>query len=257
MEEKKVTSNEKTEKGKSKKGVIIAIIIVLVIIAVSVIGYFTYIGNQIELLDTEINKSLGILENIANEDGTINKDIQIDMEIKTNGKFAIVEEAFKNYMNEVAEISKKADDIFDEETFENLLSEENIKNDGPEFVQTKAKISEAKTKTEEYLDKVIETCSKEKMLTLLDEKEISDYYKEVYKEAIEEATESEDLEKTNAELKETKTQISEVFDYMNKILTFLGDNKSAWTLEDGQITFNSQTKLNQYNELVKEIPEID
>ena len=104
MEEKKVTSNEKIEKGKSKKGVIIAIIIVLVIIAVSVIGYFTYIGNQIELLDTEINKSLGILENIANEDGTINKDIQIDMEIKTNGKFAIVEEAFKNYMNEVAEM---------------------------------------------------------------------------------------------------------------------------------------------------------
>lgn len=257
MEEKKVTSNEKTEKGKSKKGVIIAIIIVLVIIAVSVIGYFTYIGNQIELLDTEINKSLGILENIANEDGTINKDIQIDMEIKTNGKFAIVEEAFKNYMNEVAEISKKADDIFDEETFENLLSEENIKNDGPEFVQTKAKISEAKTKTEEYLDKVIETCSKEKMLTLLDEKEISDYYKEVYKEAIEEATESEDLKKADEELQETKVQISEVLDYMNKILTFLSDNKSAWILEDGQIAFTNQTKLDQYNDLVENAPELD
>ena len=44
-------------------------------------------------------------------------------------------------------------------------------------------------------------------IILLDEKEISDYYKEVYKEAIEEANESEDLEKANAELKETKTQI--------------------------------------------------
>lgn len=257
MEDKKVTSNENAKKGKSKKGIIIAIIIVLVILAVSVIGYFAYIGNQVELLNAEINKAMETLENLADENGTINKNVQIDMEIKTTGKFAIVEETFKSYINEVAELSKQADDIFDEETFENLLSEENIKNDGPEFVQTKAKISEAKTKTEEYLDKVIETCSKEKMLTLLDEKEISDYYKEVYKEAIEEATESEDLEKTNAELKETKTQISEVFDYMNKILTFLGDNKSAWTLEDGQITFNSQTKLDQYNKLIEETPEID
>ena len=182
MEDKKVTSNENAKKGKSKKGIIIAIIIVLVILAVSVIGYFAYIGNQVELLNAEINKAMETLENLADENGTINKNVQIDMEIKTTGKFAIVEETFKSYINEVAELSKQADDIFDEETFENLLSEENIKNDGPEFVQTKAKISEAKTKTEEYLDKVIETCSKEKMLTLLDEKEISDYYKEVYKE---------------------------------------------------------------------------
>lgn len=257
MGDKKVTNNEKIKKGKSKKGIIITIIIVLVILAVSVIGYFAYIGNQVELLDTEINKAIETLENIADENGTINKDAQIDMKIKTTGKFAIIEETYKNYINEMAELSKQADDIFDEETFENILSEENIKNDGPEFIQSKAKISEAKTKTEEYFDKVIEICSKEKMLTLLDDKEISNFYKETYREAIEEAIKSENLEKTIEDLKKSKTQVSKAYEYLNKIITFLSDNKSSWTFEDGQITFNSQTKLNQYNELVKEVPEID
>ena len=90
MGDKKVTNNEKPKKGKSKKGIIITIIIVLVILAVSVIGYFAYIGNQVELLDTEINKAIETLENIADENGTINKDAQIDMKIKTAGKFAII-----------------------------------------------------------------------------------------------------------------------------------------------------------------------
>ena len=140
MGDEKVTNNGKPKKGKSKKGIIITIIIVLVILAVSVIGYFAYIGNQVELLDTEINKAIETLENIADENGTINKDAQIDMKIKTTGKFAIIEETYKNYINEMAELSKQADDIFDEEAFENILSEENIKNDGPEFIQSKAKI---------------------------------------------------------------------------------------------------------------------
>ena len=73
----------------------------------------------------------------------------------------------------------------------------------------------------------------------------------------EEAIKSENLEKTMEDLKKSKTQVSKAYEYLNKIITFLSDNKSSWTFEDGQITFNSQTKLNQYNELVKEIPEID
>ena len=73
----------------------------------------------------------------------------------------------------------------------------------------------------------------------------------------EEAIKSENLEKTMEDLKKSKTQVSKAYEYLNKIITFLSDNKSSWTFEDGQITFNNQTKLNQYNELVKEIPEID
>lgn len=36
-------------------------------------------------------------------------------------------------------------------------------------------------------------------------------------------------------------------------MTFLSENKSDWTIEDNQILFYSQSKLEQYNKIVSEL----
>ena len=248
---------EKTEKKKSKKKLIISIILGVIIVIAVVIGYFIYMESQIELLDREISNSLEILGTVYNEDGTINNDVKISTETKTRGKFAIVEEAFKKYINDIAEVTKKAEDVFNSESLENILDEDNLENDGPDFTQTKEKIMKSKTDSEEYIDKVLELCSKEKILTLLDEKTLSEYYKETYKEAIEESEEIDELEKARVELQYTKTEVAEAYDYVIRILTFLSDNKSSWKMEDGQIAFTSQSKLNEFNQLLDEAPEFN
>ena len=58
------------------------------------------------------------------------------------------------------------------------MSFENIKNDGPEFTQTKAKIAEMRKAGEEYIEQLLSLCEKERFLTVIDDKDISDYYKE-------------------------------------------------------------------------------
>lgn len=255
--EEKNNKTKNTENKKNKKKLIISIILGVIIVIAVVIGYFMYMESQIELLDNEISNSLNTLGTVYNEDGTINNDVKINTEIKTKGKFAIVEEAFKNYINDIAEVTKKAEDVFNDESLENILDEDNLEKDGPDFTQTKEKIMKSKTESEEYIDNVLELCSKEKILTLLDEKSLSEYYKEAYKEAIEESEEIEELEKARTDLQYTKTEVSEAYDYVIKILTFLSDNKSSWEIEDGQIAFTSQSKLNEFNQLLDEAPEFN
>ena len=70
-------------------------------------------------------------------DGTVDQDAKIDMEIKTKGSYAVVEQTLKEYLNETLETSKKAPEIIKTEDIEKLMSFENIKNDGPEFTQNK------------------------------------------------------------------------------------------------------------------------
>lgn len=176
------------------------------------------------------------------------------MEIKTKGGYAVVEETLKNYLNETLTLAKEAENIYDEETLENMVSTENIKNDGPDFIETKAKIAEMKKAGEDYIDRFIELCNEEKLLTAIDEKPVSDYYKELYKQLVTDEQAGKELNDTLTDLEEAKATISESFDYLNNIVNFLSENKSFWTLRGKQIMFYDQAKLNEYNKLVLAVP---
>lgn len=240
------------EKKKSKKGIIIAIIIAAVIIAIAIIGFFGYHGQQVALLTVETQKA--IATKTTYEDGSINKEAKIDMEIKTKGGYAIVEETLKNYLNEVLTTAQEAENLYQEEEIENILSAENIKTDGPEFVKTKAKIAEMKKAGEEYIEKLINLCSEEKLLAAIDEKEVDDYYKELYKQLATDEEAGKEVEETVRELEKSKTTLTSAFDYLNSIVEFLSNNKSSWEIEDNQIVFYSQQKLDEYNALLSAMP---
>jgi len=241
------------EKKKSKKGLIIAIIVIVAIIAIAVVGFLAYHGQQVALLTVEIQKATSI--KMVDERGTINKDAKIDMEIKTKGSYAVVEETLKNYLNETLTLAQGAENVYDEETLKNIVSIENIKNDGPDFVTTKAKIAEMKTASEEYLNKFIDLCNEEKLLAAIDDKPVNDYYKELYKELATDEETATELSKTIEELETAKTTVTASFDYLNNIIEFLSTNKASWTVQGNQIVFYSQAKLNEYNKLVSALPE--
>ena len=240
------------EKKKSKKGMIIGIIIVVIIIAIAVVGFFAYHGQQLALLTTETQNAVAV--KTVNDDGTINKEAKIDMEIKTKGSYAIVEETLKSYLNEALTLAQQADSLYSQEEIENTLSIENIKSDGPDFVQTKEKIAQMKKSGEEYIDKFIELCNEENLLAAIDDKQVSDYYKELYKQLATDEEAGKELANTVSELETLKTDLLAAFDYLNSIVEFLSDNKSSWTVEGEQIVFYSQAKLDEYQKLIEEAP---
>ncbi len=249
-----VKAEVKTEnKKKSKKGLIIAIIVVVLAIIVGISLFVAYHASQVALLVSETNKITSM--EILKADGTVNENAKIDMEIKSKGSYAIVEQTLKEYLNETLETSKKAPEIIKSEDIENLMSFENIKNDGPEFTQTKAKIAEMRKAGEEYIEQLLSLCDTERFLTVIEDKGVSDYYKEVYRKlAVDEETEKE-LNETREKGEKAKKQITASFDYIESLFNFLSEHKSDWTIMGSQIMFYNQSVLNQYQELVLNVPE--
>lgn len=249
-----VKTEVKTEnKKKSKKGLIIAIIVVILAIIVGISLFVAYHSSQFALLVSETNKITSI--EILKADGTVDPDAKIDMEIKTKGSYAIVEQTLKEYLNETLETSKKAPEIIKSEDIENLMSFENIKNDGPEFTQTKAKIAEMRKTGEDYIEELLSLCDEERFLLVIEDKNVSDYYKEIYKKlAVDEETEKE-LNETKEKGEKAKKQITASFDYIESIFNFLSEHKSDWTIMGNQIMFYNQSVLNQYQKLVSNVPE--
>lgn len=247
------TETKKENSKKSKTGLIIAIILIVVAVIIAIalfIGYHIY---QTVLLTEEVNKMTS--EDFVKSEGTINENAKIDMEIKTSGSYAVVEKTLKEYLNETLELAKNQPTEMLEEEIQKLVDFENIRNDAPEFTQTKAKIAAMKKTGEEYIDKFIELCNKENLLSRIENENVSDYYKELYKKlAMDEVSEKE-LEDVIVELENSKKQLTSGFEYIENMLNFLSEHKSDWTIIGNQIMFYRQSVLDQYQELVSNVPE--
>lgn len=241
-----------TPKKKSKKGIVIAIIVIAAILVLGAVVFFGYHAQQLALLTVEAQKASST--KMVTATGAINKNAKIDMEIKTSGNYAIVEETLKNYLNEALTLAQGAEEVYNQDEIKELISITNIKKDGPDFVETKAKIAEMKKAGEEYIDKFIALCKEENLLAAIDEKPVSNYYKELYKRLATDEDAGKELEQTVADLEEAKTTITQSFDYLNNIIEYLSNNKSEWTTQGNRIVFYNQAKLNEYNKLVLAAP---
>ncbi len=248
---------EKKEKKKTnqKTKIILGVIAIIVIVAiVGIAGFINYHKKQVELLNQEAEKILNI--QIINSDGSINKDAQIDMEIKTKGSYSVVEETLKQYLNEVLTLAKEAENVYSEGEIENALAIENIKEDGPEFTKTKENIANMKQKSEDYINKFLTLCDTNNLLSAIDDKPVSDYYKEIYRRlAVDEETEKS-LEDTKKQMEEARITINGAFDYLTSVVQFLSDNKASWMVQGDQIMFKSQSALDEFNKLLDEAPEM-
>lgn len=85
---------------------------------------------------------------------------------------------------------------------------------------------------------------------------VNDDYKELYKTLAIDEESSQNLDTALSDLESQEEIIKSAFDYFSSIINFLSDNKDAWIIENGQILFYSQTKLDEYNEIVMNMPQI-
>ena len=231
---------------KNKK-ILTIIAIVVVVIVVAIAGIFAYNeqnkAKQLKILNEEAEK-LSKLD--LSED-------EIDMEIKTTGKYAIVEETMKNYLNEIKITMTGLIDLYNNSELDNTLSSDNITNDAPDFVQTKEKLSALKTQLNEYIEKCDNLLNAENVENAINDKGVSDYYKKLYVNLMLDEETKENLEKERAELKDSIEEVNETVEGLEKIIDFLVDNKSDWTVSDGKIQFTSVTKLREYYQILNEM----
>ena len=241
---------EKKDVKKSKKKVIITVVVIVILILLVVGGFIFYHGNQTGKLIAEVNKLAEI--EMINEDGTL-KEEPIDMQIKTNGSYAVVEKTFKNYMNEIVTDTQELVNTLDQEKIMNLVSIDNMKEDGPDFTKSKEEITTMKNAISSYVTKMETLANEENLLSKIDDKDVGEYYKELYRQLAIDEESGANLKDAIDELKTNEEVAVQALNDLESIFNFLSDNKDEWQIEEEQIVFTTQSAYNEYTSLMSSL----
>lgn len=239
--------NKKKEGKRSKKKVIITIIIVVVIVLLAGGGFIFYHGNQTGKLIAEVNKMAEV--QVINDDGSL-VESPIDMKIKTTGSYAVVEETLKSYMNEIITETQEVVKNLDEDKIMNLVSIDNIKEDGPDFTNSKAEIANMREAIDIYVSRMEENTKEDNLLSRIDDKNVSQYYKELYKQLAIDEESGASMKSAIEELKTAQEQAKVALDDLESIFNFLSENKNEWQVEGEQIVFTTQSAYDEYTNLM-------
>lgn len=225
-------------------GVIIAIVLVIVVgIGILVVNDF----RQEDILRQEMLE----FENLTRaENIDLNQIDQKIRELKTTGDYGVLEKAMKDYLADVVNTSIDIANVLNDEKIINALTPENYEADGPDFVQTKQFLEEAKSKIEENKTKVLELLTNEGAMSYIENKNLDQYYIDLYKEIV--LSEDTAIEENTNELESSLNEAIRILDIETQVINFLSENKNGWNIQDENIVFNSETLQNQYNEYLSQ-----
>ena len=230
-----------------KKKILIVLLIIIVIALVGV-GYFVFTDMmQEDKLKTELSE----LNDLVNAEN-INMDAvneKLDRRI-TTGDYEKVEDAYKSYLRDNFDNSIQIANILNDEKITTLLTVENYESDGKDFTESKEYITNTRETLEECKAKYTEFLTEEKAMSYINDKGLDSYYTDLYK--------NEFIGDMSLASKDTTVQdsIDEVITILNtseEVLNLLSENQNSWEIDGENISFNSESLSNQYDELVKSL----
>ena len=230
-----------------KKKILIVLLIIIVIALVGV-GYFVFTDmQQEEKLKTELSE-LNDLVNAENIDmDAVNEKLERRI---TTGDYEKVEDAYKSYLRDNFDNSIQIANILNDEKITTLLTVENYESDGKDFTESKEYITNTRETLEECKAKYTEFLTEEKAMSYINDKGLDSYYIDLYK--------NEFIGDMSSASQDTTVQnsIDEVITILNtseEVLNLLSENQNSWEIDGENISFNSESLSNQYDELVKSL----
>lgn len=230
-----------------KKKILITLLIIIVIALIGV-GYFVFTDmQQEEKLKTELTE-LSELSNAQNIDiDEINNRLD---RIVTKGDYATVENAFKTYLRDNFNNSIQIANILNDEKITTLLTVENYKEDGKDFIKSKDYITTTKTTLEDCKNKYTEFLTEEKAMSYINDKGLDSYYTDLYKEEFVGDMSSASQDTT---VQDSIDEIIKLLNTSEKVLNLLSENQNSWELDGENIVFDNQNLSNQYDELINSL----
>ena len=230
-----------------KKKVLIVLLIIIVIALVGV-GYFVFTDMmQEDKLKTELSE----LNDLVNAEN-INMDAvneKLNRRI-TTGDYEKVEDAYKSYLRDNFDNSIQIANILNDEKITTLLTVENYESDGKDFTESKEYITNTRETLEECKAKYTEFLTEEKAISYINDKGLDSYYTDLYK--------NEFIGDMSSASQDTTVQdsIDEVITILNtseEVLNLLSENQDSWEIDGENISFNSESLSNQYDELINSL----
>ncbi len=233
----------------AKIGIIVgAIVLVILIIAIAG-GYFFF---------NDVRQKAKIVETFQEiEDLTKSGDFDIEVlnektsNIVSNGKYANVERAAKNYAHDLFNKAFEIRNLLEDEKMAQLLTASNYQEDGPDFVESKKYIAETKQKLEDGKTEMLAILEESKINSYIEAETSDGYSVELYKQLL-----SEDIEMSDAEKKELETSIDKVISMLEiaeEVIDFLIENNGKWEVQGEQVLFNSNSLVIKYNSFLTKL----
>lgn len=227
---------------------ILIIVGIIIPIVIGVIAYFVITDLQQE------DKLTAELQEISNLVNSQNIDIdQINERLDrtvTRGDYVVVEQSFKQYLKDNFDVSMKIADILNDEKLTTILTADNYKQDGKDFIETKNYISTTRDQLETYKTEYKDFFTEDKVMSYINDKNLDSYYTDLYKQEL-----VGDIESDN-ETEVVESAVNDVIgilDIYEEVINFLVDNQNSWNVQDDTIEFTSESLQNQYNSLIDKL----
>lgn len=226
--------------------VIVALVLITGVIAIGIALYHDFKQEGELISECKEIKKLTNAENLDAE--KINE--MLTRKIST-GEYLKVEEALKEYLTARFQNIRKISQILNDEKLEKILTIDNYKNDGPEFVTTKEYIENTKQELQELKNKYEELFTEETVMSYINDKNLDSYYVKFYKqELIGNPEESKDNT-----VEHNIDGIITILDSYNSVIDFLVTNKNSWKIEEENIIFANEELSNKFLEIVNNMLE--
>lgn len=219
--------------------------VILLIVLVIVGGLIYFVTGDLKE-EERLLAEMDTVYELMNTNNTSELNKKLD-EIITTGDYAVVEKAAKNYTKDLYNVVTNISSELANDQIMTLTTYENYANDGPDFIESKAYITETKENLENYKNTYQELYEEEKINSYL-EKDLDSYYLDFYHQIIGE-------EKQDPTIANNIDEIIEILINSETVLDFLAENQDSWTLENEEIYFTNEQLSNQYNALILKIVE--
>lgn len=215
---------------------------------VLLVGGVVFVGNSTikNIFNNEINALVGLDFNT----NSFNKTV------KSYGNYGVVEESIKIYLDDYAKEVQILNDYCFDSRLNNLVLEDNIVNDGPNFEKSFNYISVYREEFNKNIDDLIERSTYDDIRANIykysdDVKVINLYFDTIS---------NNHFDKKIVDMKDKleilKISINNHFDSIYNVLEFLKSNPGTYVFEDGDIKFNSVDLYSQYVELIEKTERI-
>ncbi len=190
-----------------------------------------------------------------------NKDLATDnfqVETKSKGDCAYIEEAVKKYYKELSDNVKEINSYLTKDEFTKILSAENLEKDHPDFTLSHSTIKNVKEKMKKLLGNIEQLCDEKTIKGLIDKEKLDDkeYYYNLYLELMYTKKDIKELQKVKEKMKDLSIILNEFLDKVDEMLTYLQINNSQVEYKNNQVFFKTDSTLAGYKKLLTELQTI-
>lgn len=173
--------------------------------------------------------------------------------VQSRGKYAVVEKAIKEYLDDYAVSLQNVLKEMDNSTLKSVLSYDNYCKDGPLFETSLTTLNKGKEDFNKRVNSLLGKSQDKSIIENINKIIHDSYYVDLYNNFMLSDKVLDAFSKNNDLLLNVQEKVNNAYDTSIEILKFLAQNKDSWKTEEGEIRFLNSDLYNQYNNYVSKL----